>query len=29
MGSEIKNDIEEIHKVTQSVKRGVKTTLDK
>lgn len=28
MGSEIKNDIEELHHVTQSVKRGVKKTLD-
>lgn len=28
VGSEIKNDIEELHHVTQSVKRGVKKTLD-
>ena len=29
VGSEIKNDIEEFHEVTQSVKRGVEKTLDK
>lgn len=28
VGSDIKNDIEELHHVTQSVKRGVKRTLD-
>ena len=29
MSSEIKNDIEEFHEVTQTVKRGVEKTLDK
>tara|TARA_B100000131_G_scaffold140221_1_gene136508 strand:- start:58 stop:345 length:288 start_codon:yes stop_codon:yes gene_type:complete len=29
VGSEIKDDIKELHEVTQSVKRGVNKTLDK
>ena len=29
VGSEIKNDIEEFHEITHSVKRGIEKTLDK